>query len=61
MAISEMRKSFQNLKEEQRLYSCQFNSACACEKRQCGRCGWNPAVAEMRTRVILARMEECYG
>lgn len=61
MAVSEMRKSFQNLKEERRLYSCQFNEGCACEKRQCGRCGWNPAVAEMRTRVILARMKECYG
>lgn len=57
MEISKMRASFKNLREERRVYSCHFNSGCSCEKRQCASCGWNPAVAEERTRKILERRE----
>ena len=31
-------------------YICQFNPECECDAPECGKCGWNPQVAERRVR-----------
>lgn len=50
--ISDERVRLMKMKVEQRIYQCPFNEVCACEKRQCAKCGWNPVVATMRTEAI---------
>lgn len=46
---------FKHIKAEAPIYQCPYNKACACQKRQCAGCGWNPAVALERTQVIMQR------
>lgn len=50
--ISDERVRLMKLRYENRVYQCPFNQACACEKRQCAKCGWNPVVSTMRTADI---------
>lgn len=41
----------------ERLMACRFNHAVEClEKKDCGKCGWNPAVAELRSQDIRRRL-----
>ena len=61
--MSAMRKRLAALQGEARTYPCGFNKACACGFRRCDRCGWNPVVAEARTREFQERRlrEACHG
>lgn len=56
--VSEERVRLMKLKAENKVYQCPHNHACACEKRQCASCGWNPVVAEERTKKFR---EACHG
>ena len=42
-------------------FSCPFNDACSCEKRQCTKCGWNPVVATQRTEAIEKQWRSSNG
>ena len=45
-----------NYNFSERLMACRFNNAVECiEKKDCGKCGWNPAVAELRSQDIRRR------
>lgn len=44
-------------KTEKGLWRCPYNMAVDCSERKCITCGWNPEVAEARTKKIL----EAYG
>ena len=35
--------------------TCLYNEWCRCTKRECGRCGWNPRVAEQRRAAYEAK------
>ena len=59
--VSDERVRLMKLSCEDRVYQCPFNKACACEKRQCARCGWNPVVATMRTEAIKRKWRENDG
>lgn len=59
--VSEMRVKLMRTKTENRVYQCPFNPMCACEKRQCAKCGWNPVVATMRTETIEKQWRENDG
>lgn len=59
--VSEMRVRLMKMRQDQRIYQCPFNQACACEKRQCAKCGWNPVVATQRSMNIEKSMEERHG
>lgn len=39
-------------KSEKALYDCPYNEGCACERMKCNKCGWNPEVAEARTKAM---------
>lgn len=52
MNISKMRIALQHVRPEQRVHKCPFNPACACEKKLCEKCGWNPVVSHLRTEAI---------
>ncbi len=39
------------------LYQCPHNEYVRCPKPECDGCGWNPAVANARSREILERMK----
>lgn len=59
--VSEMRVKLMRIRGEDHVYQCPFNIACACSKRQCARCGWNPVVAVMRTADIERKWRETNG
>lgn len=59
--ISDERVRLMKLRHENRVYQCPFNQACACEKRQCAKCGWNPVVATMRSQAIEKQWRESDG
>ena len=59
--ISDERVRLMKMRGEQRIYQCPFNEMCACEKRQCAKCGWNPVVATMRTEAIEKQWRENDG
>ena len=37
--------------------SCPHNANLVCERRACGKCGWNPKVSKRRLENILAALE----
>lgn len=59
--ISDERVHLMKLRGEERVYQCPFNPMCACEKRKCARCGWNPVVATMRTEAIEKKLGVRHG
>ena len=59
--ISDERVRLMKLPRENRVYTCPFNEMCACEKRQCAKCGWNPVVATMRTEAIEKQWRKSDG
>jgi hypothetical protein len=53
-ATNQKRRGFDNLpwvKVNDREYQCIFNTGVVCQDRECATCGWNPIVAEARTRA----------
>ena len=45
---------FEWKKERDGKYACRFNpEGCSCSNRRCQDCGWNPKVAQERSRKIL--------
>lgn len=59
--ISDERVRLMKTRAEQRIYQCPFNEMCACEKRQCAKCGWNPVVATMRTEAFEKQWRDRNG
>lgn len=55
------RKRGQGIAKEDRKY-CLYNDGVECYDRTCGKCGWNPVVAERRKAQItgVARGCECF-
>lgn len=41
------------IKRENGKIICRYNPECRCEKLECGRCGWNPAVAQARQKAFI--------
>lgn len=37
-------------------YACRYNEACYCHTRACDSCGWNPKVAEERTKAVRCKL-----
>lgn len=43
---------------ERPTFQCPHNEAVACERKKCGSCGWNPAVAKARAEEIRRKRKE---
>lgn len=37
--------------------SCPHNDALICERKNCGKCGWNPNVAKRRAEALLEKLK----
>lgn len=40
---------------------CHHNPECRCDRKECGRCGWNPTVAQARSEKLLHKLEGIHG
>ena len=47
--------------EARKQKACYYNDGVDCEKRNCGKCGWNPAVFERRKAETRERIKQEYG
>lgn len=50
--VSKTRIAIQRARAENRVHQCPHNSACACGRKLCDRCGWNPEIAKARTEAF---------
>lgn len=55
--IVEFDGDYEWIKGKDGKYACRYNQGCFCYTRNCERCGWNPAVAEERTKAIRNQMQ----
>ena len=45
-------------KQRPKKIHCQYNDGCACERKECYKCGWNPKVSDRRlTKIRQLRQE----
>ena len=43
-------------KKQKGMHECPHNKECLCRTKDCYNCGWNPKVAQARSKKILKRM-----
>ena len=41
-----------------KIIPCPHNEACACERKECYKCGWNPKVSDKRMAKIRQQRQE---
>ena len=59
--VSQMRIALQRTRTENRVHQCPHNQVCACERKLCDRCGWNPEIAKARTEAFERQWGKRHG